>query len=261
MTREEVSVGRIISRGFGVIANNPVTILGIALLLGGIPTVVFSYYQQTLITGATDTEQAIGVLVVSLGGALVSMFCQAIVQGSLVRATIAYANGEKSSFGESIGAGLARALPLIGLSIIVALGVGFGFLLLIVPGVMLYVIWSVATPALVAERIGVFDALGRSRDLTRGARWQVFGVMAILLVATWMFAGAYAAAMLGTTGFDNDGMNGLADDGPSFVWILVEGLYATATITVWSTVTAALYLELRNWKEGPADKALEDIFA
>ena len=43
-------------------------------------------------------------------------------------------------------------IPLIGLSILVAIGVVLGFVFLIVPGVILYLTWSVAAPALVEER-------------------------------------------------------------------------------------------------------------
>jgi uncharacterized membrane protein len=258
---DEVSVGRVISRGFSVITDNPVTVVGLSLLLGGIPTVAFSYYQQSLISGDMDPDQAVGFAFVALGSSIVSVIFQAVVQGALVRATIAHANGRRAGIGESVTEGLLALLPLIGLSIIMAIGITLGFVLLIIPGIMLYVVWSVATPALVAEGIGVFDALQRSRDLTRGARWQVFGVILILGVVSVIFSAIYSATLLGTTGFDEEAMTGLAADGFSIGWILAEGLLSTVTIMVWGTVMASLYLELRNWKDGPADQALEDIFA
>lgn len=261
MAGEQVSVGRVFSRGFGVIADNPATVLGIAFLLGGIPLVIYGFFQQSLASGEMDPDQMLGYMGVTLGSVLVSLVFQAIAQGALIRATVAYANGERASFGESLSAGLAVALPLIGLSIVMALGVGLGFLLLIVPGIILYVIWSVATPALVAERIGVFDALGRSRELTRGVRWPVFGVIAIMVVGSWIVSGIFGAVVVGTTGFSASGMAELANEGPSVGWILVEGILSTVTIAVWSTVVSALYLELRTAKEGPEGQALADIFS
>ena len=55
-----------------------------------------------------------------------------------------------------------------------------GFMLLIVPGLILLTIWSVAAPVIVlsARRW----ALRRSRELVRGNGWPVFGVILILLV-------------------------------------------------------------------------------
>ena len=57
-----------------------------------------------------------------------------------------------------------------------------GFLLIIVPGLILITIWSVAAPVVVLERPGVFAALGRSRELVRGNGWQVFGVIFVLVL-------------------------------------------------------------------------------
>jgi hypothetical protein len=56
-----------------------------------------------------------------------------------------------------------------------------GFALIIVPGLILITIWSVAAPVVVLERPGVFAALSRSRELVRGNGWQVFGVIFVLL--------------------------------------------------------------------------------
>ena len=68
-------------------------------------------------------------------------------------------------------------MPLLGLGIVAGIAIGIGFLLLIVPGLILMTIWSVAAPVLVLERAGVFASLGRSRELVRGNGWQVFGVI------------------------------------------------------------------------------------
>jgi hypothetical protein len=68
----------------------------------------------------------------------------------------------------------------MGVSILFALGVALGFVLLIIPGLFLLVIWSVVAPVTVLEQPGVFNAFGRSRELVRGNGWAVFGV--ILLV-------------------------------------------------------------------------------
>jgi hypothetical protein len=261
MSGDDVSIGRVISRGFGVIAANPATVLGIALLLGGLPVVLFGILQQSIVAGELDTFEVIGSLAISFGSLLVNIVFQAIVQGSLVRAAVAHAQGERASFGESVGAGLAVMLPLVGLSVVNALAVGLGLVLLIVPGIMLYVIWSVAAPALVAERIGVFAALGRSRELTRGARWKVLGVIVILLIAYWIFAGIYGSILFATAGFSLNGMANMANAGLPIGWLIAEGLLSTVTMTVWSTVMASLYLELRTAKEGPEGRALADIFA
>ena len=57
-----------------------------------------------------------------------------------------------------------------------------GFILIIVPGLILITIWSVAAPVVVLENPGVFAALRRSRELVRGNGWQVFGVILVLYI-------------------------------------------------------------------------------
>jgi len=71
-------------------------------------------------------------------------------------------------------------LPLIGVSILAGLGIAIGFVLFIIPGLMLLVIWSVVAPVMVLERPGVFAAFGRSRELVRGNGWAVFRVILIV---------------------------------------------------------------------------------
>lgn len=50
-----------------------------------------------------------------------------------------------------------------------------GLLLFVIPGICLAVMWSVCVPVIVIERAGPLAALGRSRELTRGYGWGVFG--------------------------------------------------------------------------------------
>ena len=71
-------------------------------------------------------------------------------------------------------------LPLIGVSILAGLGIAIGFVLFIIPGLILLVIWSVVAPVMVLERPGVFATFGRSRELVRGNGWAVFRVILIV---------------------------------------------------------------------------------
>jgi hypothetical protein len=97
----------------------------------------------------------------------------AIVEGALTRATIAESEGHRASFGECLFVGLRLFLPLVGVGIIIGLGFILGMMLLIIPAMFLLILWAVAIPAVVVEQNGIFRALGRSSQLTKGARWKV----------------------------------------------------------------------------------------
>jgi hypothetical protein len=99
-----------------------------------------------------------------------------------------------------------RLLPLLGLTLIypaVAFGVVFivvmitaivpplGVLLILglVPvAIWLWVMFSLATPALVLESAGVGRAFGRSRLLVRGSWWRIFGITLLAAVIAFFLA-------------------------------------------------------------------------
>ncbi|HEX8412607.1 MAG TPA: hypothetical protein VF637_01800, partial [Sphingomicrobium sp.] len=48
---------------------------------------------------------------------------------------------------------------------------------------------------------------------------------------------------------------------PSFVVQLLQSIVTTVVLTWFTTVGASLFIELRDWKEGPDADRLADIFA
>jgi ABC-type multidrug transport system fused ATPase/permease subunit len=92
--------------------------------------------------------------------------------------------------------------PLVGASILAGIGIGIGFILLIIPGLILLVMWSVVAPVIVIERPGVFAAFGRSRALVRGNGWAVFAVILIVFLAVAVISSAagFASESLGSVG-------------------------------------------------------------
>jgi hypothetical protein len=90
--------------------------------------------------------------------------------------------GRPVRLAESTSRGLARFLSLLGVMILQALGVGFGALFFLIPGFILMVMWYVAVPTTVVEQLGPIRSLGRSRQLTKGFRWKLFGLLLLTLV-------------------------------------------------------------------------------
>ena len=255
-----MSLGRVFERAVTAIRTNPVVILGIALLIGAVPGLLMTYFfvqmglspsADAVATGAISTS---GIIATALVSVLIGMVISAIVQGALTRATISASEGRKASFAESLSTGLRVFLPLIGLSIVFAFGVGLGFVLLIVPGIILLLMWAVAVPALVVERQGIFGALGRSSELTKGARWKILGMLVILLVIYWLFS--FVIGLVGLSAYGSDPAAGLSVS--SLIGSIVLGTLLNAA---WGTLQAALYVELRQWKEGTSVEHLQEVFA
>jgi hypothetical protein len=130
---------------------------------------------------------------------------------------------------------LRAAAPVLGqlilVGIVAAIGIVIGFVLIIVPGLILITIWSVAAPVVVLERPGVFAALGRSRELVRGNGWQVFGVIFILFFLVQIVSGAIAAA---------------ADSASTAAGIVVRVIVGILTGPITALAASVLYFELRK---------------
>lgn len=258
-----VSIGRIFSRAFETVGSNPVTVFGISFVFTALPGFImnyiaqgFGYSQQNLATGAISLFLFVTIAIISV---LVGIVLTMLTQGALVRVTAAHLQGREASFGEAAMTGLRAALPLLLLAILLGLGVMLGTMLFIVPGIILYLMWAVAAPALVEEKIGVFEAFGRSRYLTSGARWKVLGLGLIMLVIYWIFSGISGVIMVSIYGLQ--GLATAMQQGVPLGFLLVSVVVSTLLTAIIATIQTSLYVELRDWKDGPATEALTEIFA
>lgn len=251
-----MSIGRVISRAFGTIFSNPLTSLLIALIFGALPSAAFTSLIPALGTEEDLTTFGfVGMLLVVLVSFVASLGIAAISQGVLTRTTVAHAEGRKAGLRESLTAGLRVVFPLMLLAFVASAAVIFGMMLLFVPGIILYCMWAVSVPALVEERLGVQAALRRSRELTRGYRWWVFGALLVLAVVMWLIMGVGAVIGAATGGIE------AAIDQTTTSAIILNIVLSTLTTVLWSTMLASLYVELRNAKDGPDAAELQDVFA
>ncbi|MES1971760.1 MAG: hypothetical protein V4472_04820 [Pseudomonadota bacterium] len=258
-----VSVGRILSRAFATMGSNPGTVFGISFAFGALPGLILNYgasmlgySQQNLTAGVITPLFFFSVLAVT---ALLGIAFSMLTQGALVRATVAHSEGRDASFGEAAAAGLRVILPLFVLGILFGLGIMLGLFLLIVPGIILCTMWAVAAPALVEERTGVFGAFGRSRYLTKGARWQVFAIGLMMIALYWAFSALIAALVFGIYGMGE--LQAITAQGLPIAWLAVSGLITTVLTAIITTMQTSLYVELREWKDGPATAVLTEVFA
>ena len=94
-----------------------------------------------------------------------------------------------------------RIWAYIGMSILSVLGLILGFLLLIVPGIILMVRWSAASGFLIGARSGVTESLGNSWEATRGHSWPIFFTGLVLFLGLAIF-GAVLGGIAGVLGID-----------------------------------------------------------
>ncbi|MBI1180107.1 MAG: hypothetical protein GC201_06075 [Alphaproteobacteria bacterium] len=246
VTQTSFRIGGIISQSFSVLSRNVVPFGVLALLFVAVPQLVLNkvFFGTMVGPGAGfsfGNLRAIGAM------GIISAVLALILYGSLVFGTFRDLSGRPASVGDSIGRGLATALPILGLFIVAGIAIGIGYILFIIPGVILSLMWAVAVPAAVVERPGVFAALGRSADLTRGHRWQILGLALVYAVIVIAFTIAVGLATLIV----------------SFVPLLpvLVTAVANALVAAFGAVTfTVLYSELRRIKDGVGVDAIAQVF-
>lgn len=240
-------IGKVFSDSFAVFGRNIALCIGLAALLSGLPALLIQLLNfQALESATTGPQTPTVAIITTIVAVLVSMVLSSLLQASMVRATIEDMNGRRPTFSDSLKTALSLVLPAIGIAILVTLGGGLGMILLIVPGVLLFLNWCVAVPVLVQERLGVLGSMKRSRALTRGSRWSLFGLFLIVGIASIALQLALAPVIA--------------------LFGLIAGVFASAIVTsFWSIfmaiVIAVSYVELRLTKEGTNVGELAEIFS
>ncbi|WP_271083559.1 hypothetical protein [Brevundimonas sp. NIBR11] len=245
----DFDLGRVIQRTFKAISQNGVTFLIASVILVGLPSVM-QVYGQSLLVQAQSME---GFTIMAISWVLWIIGAY-VLQGMVVKVTVAGFNGKAMSIGTAFAAGIKLFLPLLGVGILVGFGTFLGALLLIVPGIILAVMWSVATAAVVVESRGVTESMQRSRELTKGHRWSIFGLAVILFVVS-MIIGLLVGGIGAATG--GGFMTGPVNMGLNMATTAISNIL---TSVVGAAGVAALYYELRSVKEGVGPEELASVF-
>lgn len=256
-TSASFDFGRVVSNTFRVVGANLRELSILALLLAGLPAAVMGW-GQVLLTGPLNGAGEGGDL--GLGSAVMALGFFALLVGSVllqastIRVAVSTLNGDKPSAFRELGRSYGVLLPLIGLGLVMMIAAFIGILLLVVPAIILGVIWIVATPTYVMERPGVFGALGRSRNLTRGHRWPIFGLLVVYVVAYFVVSAVLGGIFVALAMIGGD-LNGM-----TISQTISNALLGAVSGVVTSAGVSAIYYELRMIKEGVGAAQLAAVF-
>jgi hypothetical protein len=164
-----------------------------------------------------------------------SMFSVPLMAGAV---TVMALSGGSMGTGETVQAAAARYWPLLVCYILSFFGTLVGFVLLVIPGLILMVMWAVAFPILLNEDVSPRRALGESYRRIRESFAPVAGLIALFIglsVGVGILLGAVVPAAY-------DGAVGLA--------LGLETITTVVLGTVGAYLNVAIYSEL-NHVSGP----------
>lgn len=172
---------------------------------------------------------------------LISLLATWLFTGMIVELVADIRDGRRDS---SVGALLRAVTPVLGRLILVAIvagiGIVLGLLLLVIPGLILITLWSVAAPVVVLERPPGLHALRRSRELVRGHGWQVFGAIFVLTILVAIVSGIIEA---------------IAESAGSAAGLVVTVVLGVLTAPISALAQAVLYFELLDLQPAPVAPA------
>jgi hypothetical protein len=248
-----LGIGEILDVAIKITLRNWKTLIGlVALIVAPIQAVVAlvglslmdedaftSVDGQTVDSGEVGTFFAgIGIIVVLSG--LSWLLSTAVAFRAVVEAYL----GRRSSWRSSLGFVARRLHSLLWLTIVQAVLLVLGFLACIVPGIWLWVSWSVAIPVLFTEDVRGFKALGRSFRLVRGRWWPAFGLVLLGFLLT-SIVGGLVQAIFSALFFVAE------SDFALFLTDMLGGsLSSILTTPFLAAVITVLYVDLRVRKEG-----------
>jgi hypothetical protein len=127
--------------------------------------------------------------------------------------------------------GRRRLLPAIGVQLLVSLTIALGLMVLILPGIYLYLRLSLAMPVLIAEDAGVLEAIAGSWRRTTGQAWRLLGIAALAVtpaLGCWTAMVVFANADLGVAIIAVSALAALLVTAVTFVfaWFVAAAAYA-----------------------------------
>jgi Cation/multidrug efflux pump len=233
----EVRVGPLLSKTLSIVFGTPHIFLGIPLL-ALIPGVALAFLGAAL----TMATGVFGTIVIFLA-LLLCILMMFAAQGATTYAVYRILLGDRPTIRESFSKGMSHIGTLFFASILLSLGIGLGFVLLIIPGVILACMWAVTVPACVVEGRGAIDGIQRSAELTKGYRWSILGIQVLLyLLVIVLNMISQVLAFI------------------PFLGAILAFLLALIPSGLFSAACALLYYNLLAAKEGITVESLANVF-
>jgi hypothetical protein len=191
---QELGIGEVVSKTFDLYRRNfakyfvlyvvVYAIIGVVSALATrafvLPTLPANPTSQQVLNWVPGFFSTLFLLVGSI--ALVSLVFVPIAAGGTIKMASEEIEGRPVELGSSVSFAASKLIWMWALGLIVGIIVGLGFIALVIPGIILAIMFSLALPALLLENVGVVGSLGRSRALVSHRWLKTFALFLVWVV-------------------------------------------------------------------------------
>ena len=180
-TARNLDIGLVLGGAFGAIGKHWAPFLAYLAVLVWAPNAIYSFVGTPVAPKLTNLDQ----FWAWYAQLLLFVVPQVFVLGPLFSGLVSWMTAADTSRGpvdwRAAILAVGRQFPwLVILNVLVGIAVFFGAMLLLVPGIMIFLAFYVAVPACVVEDLTPLAAISRSRFLTRGQRWRLLGLLIVI---------------------------------------------------------------------------------
>jgi uncharacterized membrane protein len=230
-----LSFGEILDGSFGIYRRIFGTLISIAIVCQGIPSLLNVYVELAGGVFLNMGLWAVGFVLGTIGYLLAA--------GATLRAISERYLGREPSFGGALAYAVTKAWRLFVAGLAKYIVIGFASILFVIPGIIVACGYSVVAQVAVLEELRApTDALGRSWFLTKGYKWRAFGLYFLMYLLLYMpfFAAGVVAAMSPDL-FGGPGAVAALMIASQLIWLLIYPLL--------TCVFTLFYYDLRVRKE------------
>ena len=265
------SIGKVLAHSFSTFFKHPFVFLGLSILAqtpGFVILVLMRNPPRFLMRYSYSTLGLLGLIVF-----IVNFIFSLAIQGTIAYGVYEVLRSKVARFGTALSHGMARigilVLAVLSYSVrLIVLVFVVGFILIRVLGLLgvailglllaaLWCKWSVFVPACVVERLGPIKCLHRSSDLTKGCRLRIAALylLCFFIIVFVIYVLAYVNVLVSAFF--------LKTFGRAFTLVFLAAIRQLVTavpVTLVNIVTAVIYYNLREVKEGVGIDQLAEVF-
>ncbi|MEO9528350.1 hypothetical protein [Roseibium sp.] len=247
-----LGVGSIISESFSILFGNFIKVV----IIGFVPTLIGLLISGVLsgfgvaLGVETQTFDSPGEGIAMVVSFIINMVVYSVTTALLVQLAYDAKLARPVQIGRYVGPAMSAVVPLAVISIVVTILVGIGMMLLIVPGLWIYAVFSVIAPAIVIERAG-FGGMSRSRALTKEYRWPILGALILALIC---------AMLINIVAMFIVGLIAIIGTAGMVIAVLLFAAISTIGVGFLSIIVALIYARLREIKEGVSVDQIASVF-